>query len=187
LSLVDDDVQDVSAFGICVMGDHEDCVQARVTFCGGCIADLTASRISPTAARTMQLWSATGTVTIDFTTRDIVGYQPSDMLRYGTPPTERAQQAGADIEQLKRDVFGKLLKLNRPKVSQSDALTAELQDFVDCVQNGRAPRVGGCEALKAMELAERVLAAVAEHQWDGHKAGPVGPQPVFPMLRRMAG
>ena len=187
LSLVDAEVRDVHAFGICVMGDHEDCVQARITFRNGCIADLTASRISPSAARTMQVWSPSGTVTIDFTTREIVGYEPSDMLMYGTPPTQRAQQPGADIEQLKRDVFGKLLKVSRPNVPQSDALTAELQHFIDCVQSGKAPQVGGREALRAMELAERVREAVAKHQWDGQAAGAVGPQPVFPTLRRLAG
>jgi len=187
LSLVEDDVHDVSAFGIGLMGAHEDCVQARVTFQGGCVADLTASRVSPVAARTMQVWSAGGTVTIDFTSREIVAYRPSEMLRYGTSPVERAQQAGADIEQLKQDVFGKFLNLDRPIVPQTDALTAELQDFVDCVQCGRAPRVGGTEALKAMRLAEDVLESVAGHQWDGHAAGPIGPQPVFPVLRRMAG
>ncbi|OYW20849.1 MAG: hypothetical protein B7Z55_06695 [Planctomycetales bacterium 12-60-4] len=49
LSLANSPIRSVEALGIGVMGDHEDAVQARLVFENGCVADLTASRISPTA------------------------------------------------------------------------------------------------------------------------------------------
>ena len=57
LNLVDAPIRAVEAFGVCIMGGNEDIVQTRLAFEGGCIADLTASRVNPTSKRSMQLWS----------------------------------------------------------------------------------------------------------------------------------
>lgn len=188
LSLVDSPVKSVEAFGVSVMGEHEDAVQARLRFQNGCIADLTASRISPSAKRDMQIWGASGCVTVDFTSREVTAYQPSETLLYGTPPLERARKAGANIEALKQDVFGTFLKVDSPVVSSADALTAELSSFVEAIQTQSEPLVGGPQALQAMQVAEQVLEAVNCHEWDGSQQGAVGPFIQFPAeQRRMAG
>lgn len=188
LSLVQSEVKSVEAFGVSVMGEHEDAVQARLRFENGCIADLTASRICPTAKRGMQLWGASGCVTVDFTSREVTSYSPSETLLYGTPPLERARKAGANIEALKQDVFGTFLKVDTPEVSSADALTAELSSFVEAIRTQSAPIVGGLQALQAMQVAERVLEAVNAHEWDGSQHGAVGPFLRFPTeQRRMAG
>ena len=100
---------------------------------------------------------------------------------------ERSQLPGADIEQLKRDVFGSFLEIDRPEVVKHDALTAELSSFVECVREGRAPLVGGEQALQAMVLAGMILERVAMHQWDGHAEGAVGPAARVPERRKLAG
>lgn len=187
LDLVRADVLRVQAFGIGVMGGFEDCVQARLTFSNGCIADLTASRISPTAHRTMQVWSDTGCVTVDFTSREVVRYAPSDRLKYGTPPVERALEPGADIAQLREDVFGKFIQVERPPVSTADALTAELQHFADCVRSGSRPVIDGQTALHALEIADTVIASAQEHFWDGQSGGRRGLHPTRPHLHKQAG
>ena len=166
LELVDSPVERVDAFGICIMGGHEDSVQARLTFQNGCIADLTSSRVHPNAKRSMQIWSADSCVTVDYTTREVVCFSPSETLRFGTSPVERAKQPEADIEQLRRDVFGKFLNVVKPDVPRTDALTAELCSFVDCVLQGTRPVVGPEAALDAMRVAERILDAVATQRWD---------------------
>ena len=56
-----------------------------------------------------------------------------------------------------------------------DQLTAELRHFVDCVRTGRRPRVTGEDGREALALAERVLASVRSHSWDGRADGPTGP------------
>lgn len=188
LSLVDSPVRNVEAFGISVMGEHEDAVQARLRFQNGCIADLTASRICPSAKRTMQVWGASGCVTVDFTSREVTAYRPSETLLYGTPPLERARKAGANLEALKQDVFGTFLKVDSPEVSTADALTAELDSFVQAVRTNSKPLVGGTQALQAMQVAEQVLEAVNNHEWDGSQQGAVGPFIQFPTEeRRLAG
>lgn len=187
LDLVRSPLVRAEAFGVCLMGGHEDCVQARLEFESGCIADLTASRMHPTARRTMQVWSSRGCVTIDFATRDVTAYTPSPALLFGPPPVQQARESGADLEQLKQDVFGKLLKIDTPPVSQGDALTAELSSFVECVRMGRRPLVDGAAALRAMEVAGRVANAVATHRWDGQSAGPMGPHLLTAEALRRAG
>ena len=77
---------------------------------------------------------------------------------------------------------------NVPEVSTADALTAELNSFVEAIQSNSEPLVGGAQALEAMQVAERVLEAVNCHEWDGSQQGAVGPFIQFPTeQRRMAG
>jgi predicted dehydrogenase len=180
-------VASVQAFGMCILGGHEDSVQARVTFENGCVADLTASRVNPFARRTMQVWSTSGTVTVDFTSREVVAYRPSEQLLFGKSPLQRAAEPDADIDQLKADVFGKFLTVDEPTVSEDDALTAELSHFVDCVQTGRRPLVDGETALRAMQLADDILVSVSAHQWDGCPEGAIGPHARFVGSKKIAG
>lgn len=187
LAMVDSPVLRVAAFGVSLMGGHVDCVQTRLTFSNGCIADLTANRVSPAQRRHMQVWSASGCTDIDFASREVVHYAVSDALKYGTPPLERARQPGADIEQLKAEVFGTFIKVHKPLIAVRDSLTEELLAFVSCVRSGARPLVDGHEALRAMLVAEDILACVASHQWDGHAAGAIGPFPRVVEQRKKAG
>ena len=187
LCLVGAPVQRVEAFGICILGGHEDSVQARLTFANGCIADFSANRVSPVPRRTMQIWSHAGTITADFTSREVVQYSPSDALRYGRSPLDLAREPGADIDQLKKDVFGKFLRVEPLPVATTDALTEEIRSFVECVQTGRKPVVDGHAALAALTVAAQILEAVAAHQWDGHANGAIGPHPQFVGQMRKAG
>ncbi|MBM82978.1 MAG: oxidoreductase [Planctomycetaceae bacterium] len=183
LNLVQDRVVRVEAFGLGLMGDFEDCAQARLHFEGGCIADLVASRINPGAARQMQIWSAAGCVNVDFTSREVRHAYPTETLKFGTSPVERARQPDADIEQLKRDVFESFIKIDSPSVSDADALTAELSSFVDAISSGTPVSVDSGQALKAMQVAEQVVSAINAHAWDGQQGHLIGPfpQPVAPL------
>ena len=176
LDLTDSKVRSVEALGVSIIDRaHEDTVTARIHFDSGCIADLTASRVCPFARRAIQIWSQDGCITADLGTREVVSYGPTDALRFGPSLVQRAQQPGADVEQLKRDIFGKFLKIEQPDVAESDALTAELESFIDCVRHNQRPVVDGRQALAAMHVAEQVLESTAAHQWDGHAGGPIGP------------
>lgn len=188
LSLVRSPLTSVEAFGVTVIGGHEDAVQARLRFANGCVADLTASRISPTVSRSLQAWSANGCVTCDMHTRAVQQYSPSDRLRFGPSPLDLARQPGADMEQLKKDVFGSFVQVESIAVDSTgpDALTCELNDFVECIQTGRVPHVDGLQGLSAMLVADEVLKSVATHQWQGTPDGAVGPNPQSRQTRREA-
>ncbi len=175
LDLTQSRVARVEAFGVSVFGRHEDVANARLTFENGCVADLVVNRINPFARRSMQVWSETGCVAADLTSRQVVRFAPSDALLAGDSPLDRAARPGANIDELKASLFGRDLTVEEPAVSDADALTAELSNFVDCCRTGRTPRVDGNEALAALAVADRVIAGIARHQWDGHPAGLAGP------------
>jgi predicted dehydrogenase len=124
---------------------------------------------------------------VDFTSREVVHYRLSETLLYGTSPVERAAQPGADIDQLKRDVFGTFLDVVTPQVGQEDALTAELVSFTEAVQSNSRPECDGEQALKAMIVAEQILRSVNSHRWDGHAEGYTGPHFRLAKERKRAG
>ena len=175
LNLVNSDVENVHAFGISLFGEHEDAVQARLEFKNGCIADIKASRINPTAGRAMQIWSETGCTTVDFTTREVRQYSPGAELLSGVSPVELACQSGADIAQLRDDVFGRFIEVHDAEVSEDDALTAELTHFVKCVKTGATPIVNGWTAVAALEVADQIQTAVAQHAWGRGAESIIGP------------
>jgi predicted dehydrogenase len=174
LSLVGSSVLRVSAVGATVFGGHEDMVNARLEFANGCIAHVTASRITRSPKRRLRVWAPEGYAGIDFVTRKLTLVQHSEELRqHGI----RADQLDAAAKaRLKDEVFGRYLQvLNLDADRKFDQLTAELKHFIDCVRTGSTPRVSGADGRNALELAERVLAALAEHQWEGTPEGPRGP------------
>ncbi|MBX9628296.1 MAG: gfo/Idh/MocA family oxidoreductase, partial [Gemmataceae bacterium] len=152
---------------------HEDMVNARLEFANGCVAHVTASRISPRPKRRLRVWAPEGYAGIDFVSRKLTLVQPGDEVRrHGLRP-ER-MDAGSRAR-LKDEVFGRYLQVRQiDEDRKGDQLTAELRHFVDCVRSGRRPRVTGEDGRDALGLAERVLAAVRAHQWEGRPDGPTG-------------
>jgi predicted dehydrogenase len=175
LALVGSPVARVAAVGAAVFGGHEDMVNARLEFENGCVAHVTASRITRHPKRRLRVWAPEGYAGIDFVTRKLTLVQQSEELRrHGI----RADQMDAAAKaQLKDEVFGRYLQvLNLDADRKYDQLTAELKHFVDCVRTGSAPRVSGTAGRDALELAERILSALREHPWEGTADGPHGPQ-----------
>jgi predicted dehydrogenase len=165
LDLVRSKVETVQAFGVSLMSPLTDMINARLTFENGCIVDLTANRVHPSIKREMQIWSAIGCVNVDFQSRSVTNYAPGESLLFGKSPVELAQQPGADVEQLKKDVFGKFIRVEEADIADADALTDELAEFVSCVRNGSTPSCDGETALAALEVADRILEAAASHNW----------------------
>lgn len=161
LALVNSEVVRVEAFGVSLMGPHEDMVQARLTFANGCVADLSASRVHPTTRRAATIWTATRCLNVDFGSREVTTYSPTPRLMFGKSPVERARQPGANIEQLKQEVFGGLIEVRTETPPAHDALTAEIAEFVSCVRSGSTPTVTGAVAIKSLTVAERILGALS--------------------------
>lgn len=174
LSLIGSPVRRVAAVGAAVFGGHEDMVNARLEFENGCVAHVTASRITRHPKRRLRIWAPEGYAGIDFVTRKLTLVQQSEEVRrYGL----RVDQLDAAAKaRLKDEVFGRYLQvLNLDGDRKGDQLTAELKHFVDCVRTGKRPRVSGEDGRNALELAERVLTALRNHPWNGTSDGPLGP------------
>jgi predicted dehydrogenase len=175
LSLVRSPVKDVDALGAHAFGGHEDIVNARLVFENGCIANVTASRISPRPKRKLRVWAPEGYAGIDFVDKRLTLVQPSDdVRRHGLSqlhldPNRR--------EQLRQDIFGKHMEtLDLECHRDEDQLTAELKHFVRTVRTGETPRVTGADGRDALALADRILASVQRHPWNGTIDGPIGPK-----------
>jgi len=174
LALVGTPVTSVDAVGAAVFGGHEDMVNARLVFADGCVAHVTASRISPRPKRRLRVWAPEGYAGIDFVSRKLTLVQQSPEVRQFGLRADRMDPAAR--ARLKDEVFGRHLQvLNVDGDRKGDQLTAELRHFVDCVRTGRPPRVTGEDGREALALAERVLASVRTHAWEGRADGPVGP------------
>jgi predicted dehydrogenase len=174
LTLVGAPVERVAAVGASVFGGHEDMVNARLEFANGCIAHVTASRITRHPKRRLRIWAPEGYAGIDFVTRKLILVQPSEEVRrYGIPLEQLDAAARA---RLKEELFGRYLQvLHLDGDRKGDMLTAEIQHFLHCVRTGERPRVSGQDGREALALAERVLDALRHHAWEGDAHGPVGP------------
>jgi predicted dehydrogenase len=175
LALVGETPVRVEAFGATLVGGNEDCVQARLYFPGGCIADLTANRVAPHFSRTMQVWSDRGCFTADFTARTVKAMTPGQPMLSGQLPYHLVMDRKATPDELKPEVFGKFIQQTETKGTDVDALTAELSSFIQCVRTGQTPLVSGAQGLAALKVAEMILESVASHQWDGTPNGRCGP------------
>ena len=189
LALVPGGVRDVSAVGAAVLGGHEDMVNARIVFETGCIAHVTASRISARPKRRLRVWAPEGYAGIDFVSRRLHLVQVSDEVRrHGLRPERMDPAARA---RLKDEVFGKHLEVQTVDGERRlDQLTSELRHFVDCVRSGATPRVTGEAGRDALALAQRVMESVRAHQWEGTPEGATGPNrmpaPAGKLFERLA-
>ena len=178
------EVTRVDAMGVCLCGGHPDTIQARLHLSTGCIADLVANRVSPSVSRTVQVWSKAGCVRADLQARTVHVTEAGPRLSQ-TLPLDAARH-GESVDDLKAAMFAEdgFFRVREVAVGEGDALTAELANFVSAVRTGQLPRVTGEEGLAALSVADRVLAAVAAHQWDSR--GAAGPNVLLPAAIRKA-
>jgi predicted dehydrogenase len=134
LSLVPSDVRDLHAVGISFMTQQTDLANVRLVFENGCVANLTASRISQKMERKMRLFQRDAYFSLDFA-------EPS--ARMLAPRND--DRGGAE---------------RSFSVEKGDALLVEIEAFIHAVQTGGKPAVDGAAALRTMKLAERLRADI---------------------------
>lgn len=165
LALTGDSIVSVDTFGAVTFGPHEDMAVARLKTSSGIIADITASRMSPVAERTIQVFSTNGCVTADLNQRTVSRWQPVAPLAANPSLVHDIIAATPDPTTLKNEVFQKWITNETLQASSVDALTAELTDFVRCIRTDGQPRVSGEDAVRALEVADRILAGIAKWSW----------------------
>jgi predicted dehydrogenase len=176
-------VRRVEALGISVLGDHEDVAHARLEFANGCVANLSASRVSYKQQRHMQVWSEHGCVTLDFATRTATAVRPvTELLRREFDLDDVGPESRAH---LKDHLFEDLLPMERHVADEQNALLEEQRDFVAAIRETREPRVTGQQGREVLAVAEQILESIAAHRWDGENGMRTGPLalPVPPILR----
>src|SRR5262249_48987482 len=132
LSFANSPVLRVQALGVSVLGDHEDVAQARLEFANGCVANLSASRVSYSPRRHMQVWSDGGCVTLDFAARTAIAVRPvTELLQREFDLDDLDARARLH---LKDHLFDDLLQLERFAAAERNALLEELTDFAGSIR-----------------------------------------------------
>ena len=173
LNLVQSPVEKVEAIGLAVLGEHEDMVNARLHFASGCVANLTASRISYSNQRTMQVFTSQCCATIDFATRRTSLVEPTEKIldRSFCPDTLTPSQQ----EQFRKHMFTDLLWKHELPAQEANAIEEEQLDFATAIRTGAQPRVTGSDGRDALSVGHTILERIAAHQWDGAAGGRQGP------------
>ncbi len=136
LSLTKAFPDEIRAAGISVLSKKVDIANVRLSFASGCVANLTASRVSTERVRKLRLFQPSEYISVD--------YQRQDASRVAV---NGAMQIG----------FEKL------PVTNGEPLELELEAFVAAVKERGKPEVGGEEAADALRLAEGILDKIEEH------------------------
>jgi predicted dehydrogenase len=136
--LVGAEPERVDAIGVPVLTDKVDIANARLTFPGGAVANLTASRVSPTPMRKLRFFQADGYFSIDFLEQAVVIAQREPNAGGGTPE----------------------IKIERLPIDRGDALAAQLQAFLRGIHARRVEAGDADQGLSALRTALRVNAAM---------------------------
>ncbi|MCH2210621.1 MAG: Gfo/Idh/MocA family oxidoreductase [Fuerstiella sp.] len=165
LALIGELPESVEAFGAVTIGPHEDCAVARLRMPNSTIVDITSSRMAPVSERSMQIWSSRGCLNVDLQARILTSWEPSAAVAANPGMIRTIAAATPDPLTLKDRVFGEWVEEKTIQASDRDALTAELQEFVEVIHGKTRPRVGGREALDAMLVAGEVLKSLKHWSW----------------------
>ncbi len=153
LSFVRSPVRHLDASGVPVVSDTVDIANARLQFENGCVANVTASRISQKKMRKMRLFQPDEYISIDFSD----GVAEVFRLISHDTPKERGMSVVAEIgtgDNRRKVVY------ERPRVKEVNALQYEMQLFVDAIRTSQRPIVSGEDGLRALEVAERIMAEI---------------------------
>jgi len=132
LHLVDSPVESLEAVGTAVLSPSEDIANARVRFRSGCIANITASRVSPDRVRKIRIFQDDAYISLDYNAQQAEVYR---------------RQAGRIVSEILQTERGEPLKL-------------EIGSFVESVRLGGRPQVPAEHGLSALRLAGEILASI---------------------------
>ncbi|PSR14563.1 MAG: oxidoreductase [Bacteroidetes bacterium] len=160
LSMVDSPVQEVHASGVAVVSDTVDIANARIAFANGCIANLTASRISMKQMRKVRFFQRDTYVSLDFLDKQaqvIRLFDQDDNLPTGGQQFELVTANGT-----------KVLQMDMPAIEPVNAIMLELETFAHSIIHDLRPKVSGEDGYRALALAQQITTAIgqnmAQHQ-----------------------
>jgi predicted dehydrogenase len=137
--IVKSPVERIDAIGAPVFTGEEDIANARIAFLNGCVANVTASRISLKSERKMRIFQRDAYITLDFQNRKVlVAQKGSGELFPGVPN----------------------VRVDERELGQSDALLNEIESFITAIREGKPPHVSGRDGKMALETALKINASL---------------------------
>ena len=157
LSLVRSPVEKIEANGVAVVSNSIDIANARLQFANGCVANVTASRISQKKMRKMRLFQRDAYISVDFSEGLAEVFRLADL---NDGPGNSTMMLG-EIESgsVKRKIV-----YEQPEVKEVNALKVELELFVSAVQSGGEPLVTAEEGMRALEIAHDIIEKISQQK-----------------------
>lgn len=148
LSLVKSPIKSVSASGVSVISETPDIANARIEFENGCVANLTASRISLKTMRKIRFFQKDAYISVDFLEKNV------EIVKMKDAPKELT-----DFAMILQNAEGKKKQIyfENPKIQTSNAILEELESFADAIENQTTPIVSLENGTKALELANMII------------------------------
>ncbi|MEW6517497.1 MAG: Gfo/Idh/MocA family oxidoreductase [candidate division FCPU426 bacterium] len=147
LHLVNSPVARVEGTGVQILSDYEDIANARLTFANGCVANVTASRVTLEAQRKIRIFSPGSYISLDYQKQEMTIYR----LKPGAAPNDQNLMHLIERERL---TFGK-----------REPLMLELSAFVDSVRLGQVPEVTGEVGRQALAVALDITAQIRKQNF----------------------
>ena len=157
LKLADSEVSEVRASGVAVLSETPDIVNARVEFRNGAVANLTASRISLKNMRKLRCFQSDAYISLDFLDKE------SQVVRLFEPGAADIPDHGQQFP-LSTPKGERVIHLDVPDSGPVNAIQLELESLAHSIRDGRPAAVSIQDGYRALELAHRIDAAVADHQ-----------------------
>ncbi|WP_282122246.1 Gfo/Idh/MocA family protein [Algibacter mikhailovii] len=148
LSLVKSKVKHVSASGVAVISDTPDIANARLEFENGCVANLTASRISLKKMRKARFFQKDAYISVDFLTKKCEVVKMKD-----------APETPGDFDMILQNAEGvkKQIYFDNPSIPDNNSILDELETFADAINNNRAPIVTLHDGTEALRVATQII------------------------------
>lgn len=179
LAFVKAPLTSVDAVGVPVLSATEDIANARLRFSNGCVANLTASRVSPERLRKIRVFGAGADpvyVSLDYRAQSGFIYR---LAREDEPESPRWRKVlGARDTAVVSEFGGRRVVREPVPIAKGEPLRLELQHFVRCVRDRQAPRVSGAQATRALEVALEIARQAG--------APPKSEPPAWPPQRKPA-
>ena len=163
LAFVKSPVTGVDAVGIPVLSKSEDIANARLRFANGCVANLTASRVSPEKMRKIRVFSAgpmTSYISLDYRAQEGFIYRIARDAEEESSLLKKLLH-GKDTAIVSEFADKRIVREPVPIV-RDEPLKLELQHFVECVRQKQTPIVSGESAKRALDLAFEITRQIQQ-------------------------
>ncbi|QEG24159.1 Gfo/Idh/MocA family oxidoreductase [Mariniblastus fucicola] len=175
-SIVGGSLVDTRAIGFSMFGGNEDMAQARLQFSCGAVANLTASRSSFSAERSMQIFGTDGFAKIDFTESKVTFVRVPSWMK--NREVDFFNLSEPQKQFVRETLFDNVLPMEEVVVERNNAILQEQADFIAAIRDNLQPRVPAIHGALAVEVAQSVIDSIASHQWQPGTAASSGPLPM---------
>lgn len=154
LSVVDSPVKHIEASGVAVISKSPDITNARIEFENGCVANLTASRISMKNMRKSRFFQKDAYISVDFLEKKVEVIHMKDALEEVSEYDMILQNAEGERKQI---------YFEYPEVQPTNAILEELETFADAIEHNTTPVVTFLQGTKALRLAKDIVTKIEEN------------------------